>query len=165
MKKSGYLGYTELTPSKDMLAPWKKAVDFEENRAPIWKARISDWTSLVETLNKFAQRTQSKLKIITGRSGRTVGNHNLTKATSRLLPHFIWKIVYDIEEKRATVFVLINKMDRIRFKKDLICIDLCEQYGWRKEVTTNYIYCCNYLHFPYIDKLSRLPYIDVLEYR
>lgn len=158
LNKKSYLVRGHLAPDADFLfAGLQFSTYFYINTCPQWDAINSgNWLSIEHTVRKVAERYHAPLRIITGIHGilslpdvnNELQNIYLSPNGKLPVPKFVWKVIYSESTKEGIALVILNDPFIERLGTDeLLCTDLCNEYGWYSKRWSNnqrgYAYCCD----------------------
>ncbi|XP_050079715.1 uncharacterized protein LOC126567539 [Anopheles maculipalpis] len=152
-----FLARGHLAPDADgIFRPWQQASYYYVNAVPIWqKVNNCNWKAVENAAREMAARLREDVLIFTGvHDILTLPNDHGHQIPITLrvegieVPKWIWKIIKWPEMDAAMVLVTHNdpfRQDALP-ADELLCPDVCAQYGWTKEnyrdSERGYTYCC-----------------------
>lgn len=112
-----------------------------------------NWKSVELLVRRTAEAYNKTFQIITG----TYDILELPNAENKLVeitlqrrklpvPKYIWKIMYDTEDKKAIAFIVLNNPFADVYDNPEFCKNICNIYDWGKSqwqnFTKGYVFCC-----------------------
>lgn len=125
-----------------------------ENTVPMWyKFHMIMWRRLQEAIDLILIRKISKrYLVLTGTYG-TFGLHDkqikprgvyLYLPNTLRVPKFIWKMVYNYDIRKGTVFIGLNTAFQTHIREKRICkASMCPGFPSRDEFDRAFVYCCS----------------------
>lgn len=155
-----------LSPRADFIyKEWQDATYKYVNAVPQYdKFNGGNWANMEDKVREFAAKLGLSLQVQTG----SYKNDSalLTQTKQIPVPKFMWKLVHDVQNNKAIVFVGVNSNKQV---DENLCeqdpTTLCEDYMWsfpnRKKVKSGLMYCCKYATFkkkiPWIKDIKTSP--------
>lgn len=158
INKKSFLARGHLSPDADFLfASSQLTTYFYINTCPQWQSiNAGNWLHVEMSIRKAAEKYQTTFTIITGTYDvlklPDVNNNPteiyLVSKNKLPVPKFIWKVAFNEDSGKGIVFVALNDPFSKRISNDdLLCTDICNNYGWGTKSLSNisrgYIYCCD----------------------
>ncbi|XP_058124124.1 uncharacterized protein LOC131285335 [Anopheles ziemanni] len=150
-----YLSRGHLTPDADgIFRPWRWATYFFVNVAPQWQATNGgNWVEVENAARTVSGRLNEKVLIFTGVHGvLTLPGvdgwwKTITLAAGRIpAPKWYWKVIKSKSKDAAIALVSLNDPFRKIKPWEMLCEDVCNQYGWSnpnyRKFELGYTYCC-----------------------
>lgn len=152
-----YLTKGHLTPRGDgIFQTWKHATFFYTNAVPQWNViNEGNWNNVESRVRNIASLLQEDVLVIQGTfdvlSLPEAGNKttvSISLAEAGLdVPLWMWKIVKSPSKNAGIAFVTLNNPYATAQPAELLCTDVCDQYGWTEQVyknfTAGFTYCCD----------------------
>ncbi|XP_018564211.1 uncharacterized protein LOC108905712 [Anoplophora glabripennis] len=174
INRNSYLARGHLSPIADfLLATSKRTTFYLINTTPQWQViNGGNWKSVEASIRKTAEWYNRTFRILTG-TYRVLtlpdnkGNLKPIYLVSKdkfPVPREIWKIVYDPETQLGIAIIVINNpfMKKL-LKDDILCDNICDQYGWGtvnwNDASRGYTYCCDLSKF--IEVVHTTPRLNV----
>ncbi|XP_023311406.1 uncharacterized protein LOC108905688 [Anoplophora glabripennis] len=158
LNNKSYLARGHLSPNADfLLMNYRRATFYLINATPQWQViNAGNWKAIEGMVKMTAGTYNRNFTIITGTYGvlalRNVNNTPtpiyLVPGSKLPVPNVLWKIMYDQRSQEGIAIVVVNNpFAEEMSKKDVLCENVCDKYGWSKpnwdDVYRGFIYCCD----------------------
>lgn len=151
-----FLNKGHLTPRGDgIFHTWKHATFFYTNAIPQWNViNEGNWNSVELRVRQVASLLQEDVLVIQGTFGvlalPNAQNQSIQISLSAEgidVPLWMWKIVKSPSKNAGIAFVTLNNPYETVAPAELLCTDVCEQYGWADQgfskFPAGFTYCCD----------------------
>ncbi|XP_045505922.1 uncharacterized protein LOC123702272 [Colias croceus] len=176
--KIQFINRGHLAPNADFTLNAEQRASFHYgNAAPQWmRGNAGDWAAVEDAVRRRVNALNTTVTVYTGAYGvATLADENNVQQKIYLgvdgnnnfivpVPLYFFKVIYDPQERKAVVFVLINStyyntstIDELSF-----CSDICDDkkfswLRWRNDGTHSF--CCEYEDF--VEHIDVLPKLNV----
>ncbi|XP_019548525.3 uncharacterized protein LOC109418755 [Aedes albopictus] len=151
-----FLNKGHLTPRGDgIFHTWKHATFFYTNAVPQWNViNEGNWNNVELRVRHVASLLQEDVLVIQGTFGvlalPNTQNQSVEVSLSAEgidVPLWMWKIVKSPSRNAGIAFVTLNNPYETVAPAELLCTDVCEQYGWAEpnygKFALGFTYCCD----------------------
>lgn len=178
ISKTSFLTRGHLAPDADFLYSSLQFITYYfVNVCPQWEIiNRGNWLGIEHMVRRVAKNYNESLVIFTGTYEiLTLPDRNNNPVEIYLddsnkmvpVPKFNWKIVYSKNSKKGIALILINNPFISLTAKDVLCENICPEYGWHHkrwaDVKKGFVYCCDVRVLQkIITSIPKIPVIDVL---
>lgn len=166
INENSFLSRSHLSPDADFLfAAFQYTTYYYINAIPQWQViNGGNWKKIEIMVRKLGVNLKKTLTIFTGTHDilalpDQVGHGTkiyLDSGSKLPVPKYVWKIIYDKEDRKAIVLVILN--NPFVTQSDLLCANICSETGWSSsswsDFERGFVHCCEYREFSAVVRTS-----------